>query len=258
MGGIRHRSPKLGEGVVQGVVQGVETPDGGLRLVVTFPSLDPGEATKRFTADALGPYLEWLWLRDQPAGFEEHVAKARADELELRRLTEERLKEERAHREREQAALAEFEGLRQRFGIEGCTDTSATSPVYAALLHLREGKVVGDEIASALKSVGYWNELAMVYEIQFGLTGDIWDLVKAASTFRKAKAPRRALKVLADATNPSASSNVHKRTVDPGPSQADRWRVWDQNRRKHSVCGRGSKKSPPKERGPFRYSGGGI
>lgn len=183
---------------------------GSIRLFVRFAQLPPGEAEKRFATDSLPSFFQELALPADLEGFEaarEQLEKQRREEARRRRLAQQaaelkkqkRRKDKERQREaerqgrKESADAARFAKLKSKYLVGRYDDTSPSSPLYAILLLLEEGKSLDDKQVDWLGHEKLFEVIARFYETAAEKDGDQWNIPRASRYWRMARRPRRVM-----------------------------------------------------------------
>jgi tetratricopeptide (TPR) repeat protein len=101
-------------------------------------------------------------------------------------------------KERETDLQNEFNLLKQKYGLSKSSYTSIDSPLHIILLKLEAEESLADEDVQWLKTEQLFNILAIHYEREYKKTGDLWNLVKAASNLRKINKADKVIELLKD------------------------------------------------------------
>jgi tetratricopeptide (TPR) repeat protein len=192
-----HKS--LGSGEITTVEPGPS--QDSIRPVVRFDQLPAGEDEKRFPTDSLASFFDELTLPADLEGLEatrEHLEKQHQEEeaaIELEREKQRKREEEQTEAERqrrkESADAAHLARLKSKYSVEYYDDASPSSPLYAILLLLEDGRSPDDKQIDWLEHEKLFEVIAWSYEMAADKAGDQWNIPRASRYWRMARRPRR-------------------------------------------------------------------
>lgn len=198
---------KFGNGTVTEVYEKAASlnSEPAIRLRVRFHTLSPAEAEKIFMSNSFDKYFTDLALPEGMKGIEpvrEQLQRQKVVEERRRKEAEQRAQRLKQQQEKEAEAARHFAELKAQYLVSEYRDQSPSSPLYAILLRLKEGKMLSKTDADWLEGERLFEVIAKFYEDN--IPRDEWNVVRAGKYWRRARQPQKALELTEEARSNDA------------------------------------------------------